>query len=431
MIQQSPLTVLSEIIPERVAPLRQLLLQIDQDVEGNATIPFSLFPSVHFARFVIIEPMIEQGKTHPTWLAFSVNYDGALPALLAELYSKAGSGFDFVYGHCQDYKPGGVSAFSEYFLKKKMPYPNAFYVGHRGLSVETILLQNKIRTAIEDFLNATPQQNNSPQQIKQNIANHLHANFGSLMKEPPPVIKLQSIWEPILIAAAILIFIGLIFGWNILGWLLLAVLVLLGVGYLILRMKEESDPQIEIKSEVSLTSQITSLTDREDFTVQNQLTHLVAIKPGLFRLGLLRLVLWGINLLARVLYNKGKLGNIPTIHFARWVIIDGGKRLLFFSNFDGSWESYLGDFVDKAAVGLTGVWSNTDLFPKTKNLVQNGATDEQRFKYWTRVHQIPTQVWYTAYKSLSVVNVLNNNQIHQGLFKTMTPKECQDWLSKL
>ena len=33
--------------------------------------------------------------------------------------------------------------------------------------------------------------------------------------------------------------------------------------------------------------------------------------------------------------------------------------LLFLSNYGGSWESYLEDFITKAHTGLTGVWSNT------------------------------------------------------------------------
>jgi len=141
-------------------------------------------------------------------------------------------------------------------------------------------------------------------------------------------------------------------------------------------------------------------------------------------------VLSGIQLLAVYKFNKGKLGNIPTIHFARWVRIDGGKRLLFFSNYDGSWESYLGDFIDKASVGLTGVWSNTRWFPRALMLLFRGAKDEQRFKAWTRTHQIYTDVWYSAYKTLSVRNILNNTDIYDGLLKpNMTEVEAENWLS--
>ena len=68
----------------------------------------------------------------------------------------------------------------------------------------------------------------------------------------------------------------------------------------------------------------------------------------------------------------GKLGGIRTIHFARWVALPDG-RLLFFSNYDGSWEAYLGEFVDKASMGLTMIWSNTIWYPQTRLLILEGA----------------------------------------------------------
>ncbi|WP_436441436.1 hypothetical protein, partial [Enterococcus faecium] len=59
-------------------------------------------------------------------------------------------------------------------------------------------------------------------------------------------------------------------------------------------------------------------------------------------------------------FNRGELGGIPTILSARWVMIDGGKRLLFLDNYGGAWESYLNEFIDLAAVkGLNAIWSNT------------------------------------------------------------------------
>ena len=70
------------------------------------------------------------------------------------------------------------------------------------------------------------------------------------------------------------------------------------------------------------------------------------------------------------LYRPGFLSDIGTIHFARWVTVPGTHDLLFFSNFDASWESYLEDFITKAHAGLTGVWSNSIGFPVTENLFQ-------------------------------------------------------------
>ena len=38
------------------------------------------------------------------------------------------------------------------------------------------------------------------------------------------------------------------------------------------------------------------------------------------------------------------------------------------SNFDGTWERYLEDFIELAYPGLNGIWSNTVGFPKTRDL---------------------------------------------------------------
>ena len=105
--------------------------------------------------------------------------------------------------------------------------------------------------------------------------------------------------------------------------------------------------------------------------------------------------------------------------------------MLFFSNYDSSWESYLGDFIDKASVGLTGVWSNTVLFPRTRWLFLDGATDEERFKAWARAQQTPTDVWYTAYKNLTVKNIINNKEIRKGLSGNLTDDQTLEWLRRL
>ncbi len=73
-------------------------------------------------------------------------------------------------------------------------------------------------------------------------------------------------------------------------------------------------------------------------------------------------------------------------------MIDDGRRLLFLTNYDGSWENYLDDFIDKAALGLTGIWSNTLNFPRTRFLVLGGARDEKRFKAIARKTQAYTNV---------------------------------------
>ena len=93
------------------------------------------------------------------------------------------------------------------------------------------------------------------------------------------------------------------------------------------------------------------------------------MKPGKVRLITVHALMLFARTLIKNLFVKGKLMGIPTIHFARWVLIDNNKHMMFFSNFDGSWNQYLGDFIDKSGWGLTGIFSNTAKFSKNKIFV--------------------------------------------------------------
>jgi hypothetical protein len=168
----------------------------------------------------------------------------------------------------------------------------------------------------------------------------------------------------------------------------------------------------------------------EDRVDQNGLTHLVPIKPGWYRTFALRTMLMLVTALAVAGSLVGRLGGIETIHFARWVVLPD-RRLLFFSNYDGSWEAYLGHFIDKASMGLTMIWCNTQWYPKTRLLLFKGARDEGAFKAWTRAHQVPTQVWYSAYPQLSVADVLRNARIRELLGGTLTPTSSAELLALL
>ncbi|MCA9680021.1 MAG: hypothetical protein KC464_33625, partial [Myxococcales bacterium] len=207
-------------------------------------------------------------------------------------------------------------------------------------------------------------------------------------------------------------------------------------AYVTMRRKEQTDVPARYPHPVR---DLDGLRADEDHVIQNQLTHVVDVKPGRFRLGLLRVVLFAIDVLARVWFVRGDLGGIVTIHFARWVVLPDRRpgiatprhRLLFFSNYDGSWEAYLGEFIDRASGGLTAVWSNTDGFPRTTKLKEQGADDEETFKNWTRDHQIPTQVWWSGVPTATVQNVRNDVWIRRRLDRPMTEPELDQWLSQL
>jgi hypothetical protein len=163
-------------------------------------------------------------------------------------------------------------------------------------------------------------------------------------------------------------------------------------------------------------------------TYQNHLASLTYVKPGFRRMLLLRATLFFIGLLSRFWFNIGELGGIPTILSARWVLIDGGKRLLFLDHYGGAWDSYLNEFIDMAAVkGLNAIWTNTFIraednkysFPETDYYLWKGAQVERSFKAYVRHSQIETIVWYSAYPTLATVTINANTKLRQSLFKTL------------
>jgi len=423
------LTIVCPVLPERKAELVALLTRFGTSIDTTTEMVFDQLSSVHFMRWVVIEG---QTPEQPAQLAFESNYDGTLAQHLADLYEHGARAMHLIYRCCAGYPFADAAELSEaqfdgafsFLLANEVDY-EAFYVGRRGKTMRQIRREARLRDGIQRFLDglgSDPMRHfgGDPAAAYGAIVAFLKQNHGAdfeALSEPGPAAPTRNIAAIVVRAlpvAALAIPLGP---------------VLLGL-YALLRRKEETD--VPESYDVVPAEQTRLLAEREDFQVQNQLTHVVALKPGLFRLLTARAVLYSITTLARFYFNQGNLGGLSTIHYARWVLIDGGKRLLFFSNYDGSWERYLGDFIDQAHVGLTAVWSNTQGFPRTRNLVQEGATDEERFKAWTRAHQIPTQLWYSAYKQVTVPNIGQNSRICAGLVKQPATREALErWLELL
>ena len=162
---------------------------------------------------------------------------------------------------------------------------------------------------------------------------------------------------------------------------------------------------------------------RENEAEQNHMGSVVLVKPGILRAVVLRAGLWGLGYLLRVIATDGYLASMRTIHFAHWAIAGSGGQLIFFSNFDGSWESYLDDFIEKAHQGLTLAWTNGVGFPYTRFLVNEGASRGRLFKAWARHSMAEGLFWFRAYQGLSVNQIERQYRIAKGLGKTALSKE--------
>ena len=217
--------------------------------------------------------------------------------------------------------------------------------------------------------------------------------------------------------------------------------ILVGMLFLLVRFRERRERKHFTPATMLKLKTPPSVYEREEGGVnvyQNHLASLTYVKPGLLRAVVLRLTLFIVGLLARFWFVRGELGEIPTILAARWVIIRGGQseRLLFLSNYGGSLDSYLNEFIDLGAVkGLNAIWSNTFVnrwsntlveladskpgydFPETKFIFEKGAQAEKPFKAYVRQSQIETIVWYSAYPTLATININANSDLRQALFK--------------
>lgn len=199
------------------------------------------------------------------------------------------------------------------------------------------------------------------------------------------------------------------------------------IGIMLIRLRRIEEASLPSTESISL-DRLVELQQREDRGLQNHMTAVSTLKPGVFRRALLRFTFYVISIAATHIFRPGFLSSIGTIHFARWVCVPDTNRLVFLSNYGGSWESYLEDFITKASKGLTGVWSNTEGFPPTRFLFFHGARDGDRFKRWARTQQVPTGFWYSAYPHLSTIHIRKNALIRQGLCSARL-SEARDWIS--
>ena len=174
------------------------------------------------------------------------------------------------------------------------------------------------------------------------------------------------------------------------------------------------------------------MAKREDWIPQNHMGSVVLIKPGILRAVLIRAGHLGLGLLLRIIARNGYLGSMRTIHFAHWAMVNNKSRLMFFSNFDQTWESYLDDFIEKAHAGLTLAWSSGVGFPVTRFLVYDGASNGRQFKEWARHSMAVSRFWYSAYKDLTTEQIERNYRLAMGLRKPiLSATEAARWINDL
>ncbi len=393
----------------------------------NGLLPFGAFDTLHFARFAVLDdPSLTDIQVYgvkrappPTYLAFMGDCDGSARDLLGAFAGQAAAGLREIFAHCADFDAG--TDLLTWLLAHDRPHA-ATYVNWVGRTVQQIKEESALQRALSARVPRRPLDSGDAQRLRAELIAFVDAEVaaGRLRLTPPGPTPFG--W--LIAHMAYLITVPVIA-------LLLSPLILVLLPFLLwqLRRLETTDPEICPRPDIEA---LKTLQRIEDVEVSNQYTAIGSLKPGRFRSGLSTVLLVLVDYFARMVFTRGYLARVRTIHFARWVFIDHGSRMVFASSYDGGHEAYMDDFINKVAWGLNLVFSSGVGWPSTDWLILRGARREHLFKYYQRRHQIPTQVWYKAYPGLTLLDLNRNQRIRRGLqCAAMSDDDALDWLRLL
>jgi hypothetical protein len=429
MTIQSNFMVVAPLGADQTAALRELLAEM-KDQTGvvqpqNALVPFGQFDRLHFARFLILDDKTLHDITvygiprrdFPVSLAFLGDCDGPADEFLADLVARAGDGLRRIFSHCQGF-PKDADLLT--WMQQHEQPPAAAYVNWAGRTVRQVREEEVLYRALEAYIDANEVELRSEGLQERHDAMRKFAaaeiQAGRLTLTPESTSFAAWLMNAVHAVGVLLIL------------LLFAPLLLLYLPLFLvqLRLRERSDPEITPRPDPQHQTELAAL---EDHDITNQFSAIGTLKPGSLRRTLAVFFLWMLNNAARHIYYRGHLTRVGTIHFARWVFLNDKQRILFASNYDGSLESYMDDFINKVGWGLNIVFSNGVGYPRTDWLLLHGAKNEQKFKHFLRRHQLPTEVWYNAHPGLTALDLQRNTRIRAGIDKvSMSDAEIEKWL---
>jgi hypothetical protein len=434
MIPQDRFIIVAKVPDHNVDGLRCLLKTMTFPGQtgfadpANPLVPFGEFETIHFARFAVLaDNTLKDREGHyppsgfeePTYLCLMADCDGDADELLARIAQKA-DGLRKIFRYCEGFVETGDLLG---WLRAHRVQPLASYVNWVGRTV----VQAKEEARLHDLLRkALPEiDERDPQGILARLRQSVRPAVSLTPMPPTPLAwrirNLAHMLLPLLVAAACFAV------FPVLTIVLLAIGTLLFV--IALRWHEQTDPIIYQPYE---PEKIKKLRKGEDHDVTNQYTAMGSLKPGRFRLWTVVAIVCAINWVARHICTRGTLGRIATIHFAHWVFVEQSRRGFFCSNYDGSHEAYMDDFINKVGFGLNLSFSGSVAYPTTDWLIAKGAWFEQEFKRYQRHHQIPTDVWYKAYPGLTARDLSRNSRIRNGFEKAeMSDDEIRRWLAEI
>jgi hypothetical protein len=434
MTPQSSFMVLARIDRAHETELRALLASMNHGPgrvdPNNALVPFAQYDALHFARFLILDDLtLGDGALYdlppfdpPLELVFLCELDGDARAFVRQLARRSEPGLRAIFACCEGFAPGTDVAS---WMNAHSRPASATYIHQLGRTTVRIREEAALYEVLEGYLDA------NAAALAGRPAADVHAaargfvdaetSAGRLTLSPeratPFVWRMRNLLELIGVPLLLLFFaLPLAFA---------AIVLLLRI-----RMLEATDAEYCPRPDPRHVDLLSSL---EDHDVTNQFSAMGTLKPGFARRTACVAILFLLDFVVRHLFARGRLARVRTIHFARWTFIDDEKRrLLFTSNYDGSLDSYMDDFINKVAFGLNLVFSNGIGYPRSRWLVVGGAKDEQPYKNYIRRHELPTQVWYNSHPGLNATDLERNMLVRNGVeTASMSEPQAREWLALL
>jgi hypothetical protein len=419
------LTVLAAIRPGEEARIRDILRPIGDDIVGRRAnepaarvrIEFTRSRRIHFARFAILADP-DRGPRRQR-LLYSATYDGDLDSHLAELTSIT-SDMDAIWGRCEGY--AGAAGFAR-FIRAHALLPAAFYIAFPGETVQHIQDAIALRRQAETLADSNPGSPLVP--ILSRLASR--SDSGDDVRrglEAAARFAVDGVRRLVRALPIVIDIFDVIVRYGLANALYAARKTTASLDrYTLIRWVNRSTgnqlpPRRSVYSSVSLDKcaprapivpgdEVPSGPDaglpsafREDAVTQNQLTLVTVMTPG--QVDKVRAVMAAVDALAKRLAPPGSLIGVSTIHFVKWLIIDEGRRLMMVSDYDGSWESYIDEFAEMILSGLDAIWETAHGYPP------DGARDVPAFKAFLRNHQVPSEVFFSAYPQETVLNMTDD-----------------------
>lgn len=434
MIPQSTFMITAPVARYKEADLRELLASMNQAPgfadPRNSLLPFYQFSGLHVARFVILEANTNddirvyglEPTDWPTTLAFIGDIDGDSELFLAEMVIRASAGLRQIFSHCEGFNVEQTDLLE--WMKQHNTRPSANYVNWIGRTVsqihEEIALGQALREQVPNVINELGR--DDPVAIRQRLIDFVKDEIAARRLRLTPPEPTPPGWFFANLAHLIAVPLALF---------MLTPLMVIGAPFYAIRLRslETSDPENLLRPD---RDHLLQLTAQEDIDVTNHFNVFGQIKPGRFRGYTIRFLLLLLDYASRHVYKRGYLTRIQSINFARWVLLDDNKRVYFASNYDGSADSYMDDFINKVAWGLNLVFSNGVGYPRSRWLIKGGAEYEEKYKRTLRRNQLPTETWYKAYPGVTAIDLARNSRIRNGLeAKHPSTNEIRDWLRLL